>query len=133
LNNLAETKKETTMANAINWFEIPVSNMDRAAKFYSTILGTEIQAQDVMDTHKMAFLPAEDGIGGAIIKGEGYVPSQQGSVVYLNGGDDLSNVLSKVEAAGGKVLTPKTNIGENGFFAFFADTEGNKVGLHSMK
>jgi predicted enzyme related to lactoylglutathione lyase len=120
------------MLNAINWFEIPVSNLDRAAKFYGTILGAEIQAQD-MPGGQMGFLPSEDGVGGAIIKGEGYVPSQQGTLVYLNGGDDLNTVLNKVEGAGGKVLSPKTDIGEYGFIAFFTDTEGNKVGLHSMK
>jgi predicted enzyme related to lactoylglutathione lyase len=133
LNHLAQTKKETIMLNAINWFEIPVSNLNRAAKFYNTILGADIQAQDMPGGGQMGFLPSEEGVGGAIVQGEGYVPSQQGALVYLNGGDDLSTVLSKVEAAGGKVLAPKTEIGEYGFIAFFADSEGNKVGLHSMK
>ena len=73
------------------------------------------------------------GIGGCIIKGKGYEPSAKGSLVYLSGGDDLSIPLSKVEAAGGKILMPKIAIGANGFMAHFTDTEGNKVGLHSMK
>lgn len=58
---------------------------------------------------------------------------KKGSLVYLNGGDDLGFPLSKVEAAGGRILLPKTAIGANGFMAHFTDTEGNKVGLHSMK
>ena len=63
----------------------------------------------------------------------GYEPTNKGSLVYLNGGEDLSVPLSKVEAAGGKILLPKTALGPNGFMAHFTDTEGNKVGFHSMK
>lgn len=121
------------MANALNWFEIPVTDMNRALKFYNTILGVEMFTMEAMPGFTMAMLPAtENDVGGAIVKGEGYAPSQQGTVVYLNGGDDLNNVLNKVEGAGGKVIMPKTNIGEYGFMAYFTDTEGNKVGLHSM-
>jgi hypothetical protein len=71
-------------------------------------------------------------IGGGIVKGDGYEPSANGSIIYLNGGKDLSIPLSKVETAGGKVLLPKTSLGEMGFMALFIDTEGNKVGFHSM-
>lgn len=120
------------MANALNWFEIAVSDMDRALKFYNTILGAEMTVMAPMPGFTMAMFPAEDGVGGALMQGEGYIPGQQGTVVYLNGGDDLSTVLDKVEGAGGQVVMPKTGIGENGFMAYFADTEGNKVGLHSM-
>ena len=120
------------MANALNWFEIPVSNMDRALKFYNTILGAEMSAMEAMPGFKMAMFPSEDGVGGALLHGDGYVPSTEGAVVYLNGGENLSTVLDKVESAGGSVAVPKMDIGENGFIAFFMDTEGNKVGLHSM-
>ena len=123
------------MKNAINWFEIPVKDFDKAKKFYETILGAEMQLMEAMGM-KSAFFPAEmetGGIGGCIIHGEGYESSSNGSLVYLNGGDDLSVPLSKVEAAGGKILLPKTAIGPNGFMAHFTDTDGNKVGLHSMK
>jgi uncharacterized protein len=123
------------MKNAINWFEIPVKNFDNAKKFYDTILGSELQVMEAMGM-KSAFFPAElqnGGIGGCIIQGNGYEPSAKGSLVYLNGGEDLSVPLSKVEAAGGKILMPKTAIGPNGFMAHFIDTEGNKVAFHSMK
>lgn len=122
------------MKNAINWFEIPVSNFDRAQAFYETILGSKLQIMEAMGM-KSGFLPAdmkEGGIGGCIIQGPGYEPSEKGTVAYLNGGDDLSIVLGKVEAAGGKVVLPKMAIGENGFMAHFIDCEGNKLGLHSM-
>ncbi|MBI3134573.1 MAG: VOC family protein [Bacteroidetes bacterium] len=122
------------MKNAINWFEIPVKNLDRAKNFYETILGAKMQPME-MPGMKSAFFPADlqNGIGGCITEAKGYDPSTKGSLIYLNGGDDLSNALSKVEKAGGKILMPKTAIGPNGFMAHFEDTEGNKVALHSMK
>ena len=120
------------MANALNWFEIPVSDMDRALKFYNAIFGTEMSSMEPMPGFNMAMFPAEDGVGGALLQGEGYVPSKEGAVVYLNGGEDLSTPLGKVEAAGGQVAVQKMGVGENGFIAYFIDTEGNKVGLHSM-
>jgi len=119
------------MSNALNWFEIPASDIKRASKFYGTILGAELDISDAMPGYQMAMLPAEDGVGGALIQGDGYSPSAEGTMVYLNGGQDLTVPLGKVEGAGGKILVPKTDIGENGFFAYFLDSEGNKVGLHS--
>jgi predicted enzyme related to lactoylglutathione lyase len=120
------------MSNALNWFEIPAMDIKRAVKFYNTILGVELEISDMMPGYQMAMLVAEGGAGGGIIQGEGYTSSTEGSLVYLNGGEDLAVALAKVEGAGGKVLAPKTDIGDNGFFAYFLDTEGNKVGLHSM-
>ena len=123
------------MANAINWFEIPVKNFSRAKTFYETILGTTMQQFEAMGM-KSAFFPAdvENGsIGGCIIEGPGYEPSHNGSLIYLNGGDDLDVVLSKVEQAGGKIILQKTGIGPHGFMAHFEDSEGNKVALHSRK
>ena len=123
------------MANAINWFEIPVKNFNKAKTFYETILGADMHQMEAMGM-KSAFFPADlqnNGIGGCIIEGQGYEPTSNGALVYLNGGEDLSVPLSKVIAAGGKIVLPKTAIGPNGFMAHFTDTEGNKVGLHSMK
>lgn len=121
------------MTNAVNWFEIPAKDFNRAKTFYSTVLGQEI-TDAPMDGMKYAMFPCdmEKGVGGGIVEMEGFNPSQEGTTVYLNGGDDLSNPLSRVEDAGGKVLMPKTAIGENGFIAQFLDTEGNKVAFHSM-
>lgn len=124
------------MANAINWFEIPVKNFSRAKTFYETILGTTTMQQFEAMGMKSAFFPAdvENGsIGGCIIEGPGYEPSHNGSLIYLNGGDDLDVVLSKVEQAGGKIILQKTGIGPHGFMAHFEDSEGNKVALHSRK
>jgi uncharacterized protein len=127
------------MTNAINWFDIPGDNLERAMKFYGTVLEADLQKLD-MGESVHAFLPAsQDGVGGALVHMQdknwgGYKPGQTGSVVYLNGGDDLSVPLSRVEGAGGKVITAKTEISKGfGYFALFEDTEGNRVGLHSMK
>jgi predicted enzyme related to lactoylglutathione lyase len=123
------------MKNAINWFEIPVKNFSRAKKFYETLFGEAIHEMP-HPSYKYGMLPADmqnGGVGGGIVEGEGFEPSMKGPLVYLNGGDDLSVPLSKVEAAGGKILMPKTAIGPNGFMAHFSDTEGNKLALHSMK
>jgi hypothetical protein len=123
------------MANVINWFEIPAKNFDRACAFYSSVLDGQIHIMDTPTNLKYGFLPGgtTDGVGGAIVKGSGYEPTDKGSVVYLNGGDDLSVPLNRVEKAGGKIIMPKTSIGENGFMAHFIDSEGNRVALHSMK
>ena len=123
------------MKNAVNWFEIPVKDFERAKKFYEKVLDGSIQEMTNDASVKYGFLPADmqNGVGGALAHGKGYEPSQKGTLVYLNGGDDLSKPLARVETAGGKIILPKTSIGENGFMAIFADTEGNKVGIHSMK
>ena len=120
------------MTNAINWFELPAENFSRACKFYGEVLETTLQPYNMGDT-QMGFFPTKDnGVGGCVIHGDGSKPSAEGALVYLNGGDDLSVPLSRVESAGGKVILPKTNIGENGFYAIFMDTEGNRVAFHSM-
>lgn len=121
------------MANALNWFEIPVSDFRRAHAFYETILGTKIERMEMGPT-VMGMLPADqNAVGGAIVFDGSSQPSANGTVVYLNGGADLAPVLGRVEAAGGRIVVPKTEIGNDfGFFAHFLDSEGNKVGLHSM-
>jgi len=84
---------------------------------------------------KYGVLPGDmggGGVTGGIVEGPGFEPSDKGSLIYLNGGEDLSEPLSRVEEAGGKIVLPKTSIGPNGFMAHFIDTEGNKVALHSM-
>ena len=120
------------MSNAINWFELPTTNFQRAMKFYGEMLGTALQPID-MEGVKMGFFPSpEGGVGGAITYGDGNKPNPEGALVYLNGGNDLAIPLSRVEKAGGQVIKTKTSIGENGFYAIFRDTEGNRVALHSM-
>lgn len=121
--------------NAINWFEIPVIDFERARAFYSALIGAEVKNHPMPDpTMLYGVFPYESGKGvsGAIVQMKGATPSMEGTLIYINGGEDLNGPLSRVEAAGGKVLMPKTSIGENGFMAHFLDTEGNRVALHSM-
>lgn len=124
-------KKKKVTGNFISWFEIPAANFERAVKFYNRIFQIQLET-DQMNGYSMAFFPAGTGIGGAIICGEGSEPSQKGTLLYLNGGDNLEDVLSKVEDAGGKVILNKQKINEeNGYFALFIDSEGNRMALHS--
>ena len=117
------------MENAITWFESPVLNMVRAVAFYSTILDTKLEVfQGEGASH--AFFPG-NGVTGSLTQGDGFVPGDRGPIIYLNAGDDLSPILARVEAAGGKVAMPRTSIGEHGFIAYVIDTEGNRIGLHS--
>lgn len=124
------------MTNAISWFEIPSTDLDRATKFYETIFSLQLTPMD-MQNIRMRMFPIEDmsGIGGAVVDSGGFhKPSAtDGPLIYLNGNPDLQKVLDKVEEAGGKVLVPKTEITpEYGSMAVIIDTEGNRIGLHSV-
>ena len=120
------------MKNTINWFEIPVKDFERAKKFYSNILNFKIE-ESQMGPYRMGFLPYEQGtVSGAICLGEGYEPSANGTLVYLNANGIMDEVLGKIESAGGKIVMPRTNITpEIGDMAMFIDTEGNKIALHT--
>ena len=121
------------MQNVINWFEIPAADFDRAVSFYKAILGLEIEEIEMFGS-KMGFFPSDGtNVSGAIVQGEGYTPSTDGVVAYLNGGEDLQSVLDQVSAREGKLLVPKTQISpEMGYFAMFLDSEGNKMAVHSI-
>jgi uncharacterized protein len=130
-------KKLTIMdgnVNIINWFEVPANDIARAKKFYEHIFSVKLSDMDMMGM-KMAFFPAENmngKVSGGIVQGPMHKPSADGAKIYFNGNPDLGVALGKVEAAGGKVLMPKTKINDEvGYMAFFADTEGNTVALHS--
>ena len=100
------------MKNAISWFEIPTTDIDRAQKFYEAIFGITMVPMDMPEMKPSA---------------------TEGPLIYLNGNPDVQNVLGKVEAAGGKVTVPKTEISpEYGYMGVFIDTEGNRIALHSV-
>ena len=123
--------------NVISWFEIPATDLDRAQKFYEAIFGVSLIPME-MPQFQMRMFPMEDpqtGVGGALCKTEGFhVPSAtDGPLIYLNGNPDVQRILDKIEAAGGKILVPKTEISpEYGHMAVFLDSEGNRIGLHSI-
>ncbi|MGZ3750817.1 MAG: VOC family protein [Mucilaginibacter sp.] len=120
--------------NIINWFEISVSDIARAKKFYETIFSVVLQDMEMMGM-KMSFFPAENmngKVSGGLVQGPMHKPSADGAKIYFNGNPDLDIALGKVEAAGGKVTMPKTKISDDiGYMAFFIDTEGNGVAMHS--
>ena len=122
------------LKNAVNWFEIPVSDFERAQSFYAKIFDFEMH-ENTMAGVRMGFFLFDTehaGIGGAIVAGERYTPSDSGTMVYLNGGSDLKIVLDRIETAGGSIVMGKTQISPAiGYMAMFLDTEGNRVALHS--
>lgn len=121
------------MNNFISIVEIPVTDFARAVKFYQAILDVSIEEVD-MDGTQMGVLPSDgETVSVVLVKGNDYKPTMYGSVLYLNAGNDLQPMLDKVEQNGGQVIVPKSEISpEMGFFALFTDTEGNKLGLHSI-
>jgi predicted enzyme related to lactoylglutathione lyase len=122
--------KTEAARNWSHWFEIPVSDMTRAKVFYESIFGVDLNLQD-FGSFKMAIFPHKE-MGAALVWGQWYEPSTNGVLVYLNAQPDLSQVLDRVESAGGKVLQPKKQISETlGFMALFEDSEGNRLALHS--
>ena len=123
------------MQNAINWFEIPATDFDRAVKFYSTVLATEIKKGEFMGEPQAFFPASETGAGGAIVQSPRLTPSTTGSLIYLNLGDveHLEQALARVESEGGKTVMAKTDIGDPGFIGIMLDTEGNQIGLHAPK
>jgi predicted enzyme related to lactoylglutathione lyase len=124
-------EKLSTATNALNWFEIPVTDVARAKKFYETAFDIEMQEMEMMGMKMVMFPSQSPKSGGALVKSPNHKPSTEGSIIYLNGNPNLQIVLDRIESAGGKLTMPKTSIGENGNMAFFLDTEGNLVGLHS--
>lgn len=120
------------MANLIVWADIPVADMARAKAFYGALLGAEVADMPGAEG-TVALLPMEgDGSGADLAAGEGQVPSAQGCTIYLDADGRMEEVLARVEPAGGTVLAPKAFMGEGiGYLAFFLDSEGNRIGLHS--
>ncbi|MCB0382323.1 MAG: VOC family protein [Psychroserpens sp.] len=121
--------------NMVGWFEIPVNDMNRAKAFYESVFKVNIEIHDFggMLMGWFPFSETKPGAAGTLIQQESYVPSLEGTLVYFNS-MDVNNELNRVEAAGGKLYQPKTQISpEHGFMGVFIDSEGNRVALHSSK
>ena len=120
--------------NAINWFEIPVANFERAVAFYERLLNAKLHIDTSFPGMRLAILPSEShGVGGALFEHAEARPHADGVRVYLNGGDDLGPLLERAVEAGGRVIMPKTHLRDDiGDIGLFADSEGNIIGLHSM-
>lgn len=123
--------------NMVGWFEIPVVDMDRAKKFYETVFEIEIQLHDFGGT-KMGWFPwVEDkkGISGSLIlQPEWYIPNRKEGVLIYFSSEDVQHELDRIEAAGGRILKPKTKISDEiGYMGLFHDSEDNRIALHSRK
>ncbi|MCD7972690.1 MAG: VOC family protein [Candidatus Azobacteroides sp.] len=116
------------MKKLISWVEIPVSDMDRAVKFYSTVFDMQLEVFEC-ETEKMACFPTGEG---ALFQASGYEPSPQGTIVSLEV-KDMEKAFQQISLLGGKQIMPKTKIEVEGrgYFGLFIDSEGNKVGLYS--
>ena len=119
--------------NPGGWFEIPVTDMDRAKTFYEAAFGITLEEKE-MGPVLMAWFPMNEdmntyGAAGTLIKGDGYVPSKEGSLIYLNV-TDIEETLGKITDAGGTTMQEKMDIGDYGYIAVFEDSEGNRVAIH---
>jgi uncharacterized protein len=124
---------QAAMQNPVYHFEIPVTDMERAIRFYQDVLGYELTRQQV-DGYEMAFFPRADGkpgASGALAKGDVYVPSKTGAIIYFDV-PDIDPILEKAKAKGAKVLYPKKSIGEAGYVAEIEDSEGNRIALNAL-
>lgn len=119
-----------TPTNAIHWFEIPATDLERAARFYEAMLGIKLERMGTAPTPMAIFSGGAQGVSGCLVADPGNRPSDAGARVYL-AAPDLDACVSRVAAAGGAVVQPKTSIAPHGWFALVRDPEGNTVGLHA--
>ncbi len=122
------------MKNPVCYFEISVTDLERAILFYKAVFDCEFERVN-LDGNEMALFPVFDnavGISGALAKGESYVPGKQGSRIYFSV-VSIEDTLQKVKLSGGTVLYPKTSVGTLGSVAEFEDSEGNCIALHSLE
>src|SRR2546423_324375 len=118
------------------WIEIPVKDFDRALRFYQTVFQlepTEVSTDDVRRTTTLVNMTQEGKPGISLNQTANFEPSDKGALVYLDAGADLTDHLNRVESAGGKIVEPKTSMGEAGYYATIRDTEGNVLALYSYQ
>lgn len=127
-------REKLSPENPLTYFEIPVTDLERAVGFYETVFGYKLERATI-DGNEMAVFPgtpSAPGCIGALAMGPTYKPSMDGARVYFHT-DDIDATLKVVVKNGGKIEYPKTSIGELGSVAEFIDTEGNRIALHSPK
>ncbi len=134
---MQKLRKIDEQTNVVTWFEIPVSDIDRAKTFYETILGIEMVKRNDGGNEAVFFpynpnvVQATSGrVTGVLSKSANNTPSPTGTMVYINASPNIQTVLDKVTQAGGKIVAPKMQI-PAGYIAVIIDSEGNRVGLHA--
>jgi predicted enzyme related to lactoylglutathione lyase len=120
------------MHTRINWFEIPVTDMARATRFYETLFTTKLKEENMGSGTLAIFCdPKGEGVG-CLMKGDNMEPTSAGTINYLDAGASLQIVLDRVAAAGGKIVLDKFTLPRDlGVIAHVIDTEGNRIGLHA--
>jgi len=121
-------------SNAVGWFEIYVQDMGRAKAFYESVFKTQLQKLESPGVEMWAFpiQPEANGASGALIRMEGFPSGGNSTIVYFIC-QDCSIEAKRASTEGGKIFKEKFSIGQYGFIALVTDTEGNMIGLHSMK
>lgn len=120
--------------DAITWFEIPARDLDRAQRFYETVLAKTLRREAMGDAQLAVFPYADDGVSGCVMAAPGQAPATQGTLVYLDAAPSLDAALERAAAAGARIVTPKTPLPPGmGCFAHIEDCEGNRVGLHAAQ
>ncbi len=130
-------EKMNAHSNAFNWFEIPMTDTERARKFYEGVFDIELKLVEMMG-YEMLFFPSSDNmegkVSGALVKGKTHKPSKEGLVLYLNANPDIQVIIDRISAHGGQIRMPRTLINEQvGYMATFVDSEGNYLALHGAK
>jgi len=120
--------------NPVGWFEIYVQDLPRARRFYETVLGTTLHKLPSGLIEMWAFPQTFESYGssGSLVKAEGVASGGNSTIVYFHS-EDCATEAGRVAAAGGRLLREKFAIGEYGFVALAFDTEGNLIGLHSLR
>ncbi len=125
----------STPTHALNWFEIPVRDLDRAQRFYEQLLQRALVPEAMGPDVRMAVFPYTQGqgAGGCLMAAPGMAPATSGSLVYLDAGPRLDDTVARVAGAGGRVLQPRVDLPDGmGAFVHIEDSEGNRVGLHAL-
>ena len=132
-------RKLDEKTNVINWFDLPVTDMARARKFYETVLDVKMRTQYMEETdEELSFFPSVPGViqatsgrvSGALVRNSRLKPGSEGVLVYLNAAPSIRAVIDRIEPAGGRVISPAKKM-VAGYICVFIDSEGNRVGLHS--
>ncbi len=123
----------THKTNPVIYFELPVIDLDRAIIFYTSVFKFQFK-KELIDNNEMALFPFKDkqnGISGALAKGEIYKPTKEGVLIYFSI-ENIDEILELVSVSGRQILYPKTDNGM-GYVAEFEDTEGNRIALFQPK
>lgn len=129
------SQTNTPIEHAINWFEIPVTDMTRSIAFYERLLGITLRREPCSGLDFAVFPCTDnpDAVKGALMAVDKAPANTDGVIIYLNAGKSLNAVLARLDACGGKLLTPRVVLPDNmGCFAHIADPDGHRIGLHAL-